>query len=377
MPGHFLFTVTKISPDGRTSRAFGLNDGGVVVGDVDGDFPWVFSPGGVGRQLQALPTSAGKGVALRVNNAGAIVGQCDAIVFDNAFNPASTTQGTRAVLWANAATAPKDLGTLLPTPPLGFPANTFFGSSRANDINNAGHIVGDSEVAPGLEHPFFLDGTAVGIPLAMRDLDVFVPLNLRPVFLPRPGSASALNDNGDIALDAAIDDATGIVAQAFLLNNILGPAIPFITLLQALPSGLGPTLRHSVTADLNINKDVVGASFDGAHPAVVPPLNPRATFFRIPPPAATVPIPVICRALGINDAGAIVGSIGSPTAIVSTSNERGFLIDPAHGGFHADLSLGTPGFTILRATGINNNGQISAIAFDQNQQIEVGVLLTP
>lgn len=73
-------TVTRIAPVGRSSAAWGLNDSGVVVGEVDGTSPWMFSPPGRGIQLQTLPTGGGVGRASRINNNGAIVGDVPAPV---------------------------------------------------------------------------------------------------------------------------------------------------------------------------------------------------------------------------------------------------------------------------------------------------------
>jgi probable HAF family extracellular repeat protein len=367
------FTVTRIAPVGTPSKAFDLNDSAVVVGEVQGAFPWVFTPPGPGSQLQTF--AGGTGRAWAINNNGDIVGFCEKEVFDNIQDPSSKSTGTRAVLWAQGSGAPHDLGTLIPAPSPPFPLNSFIGSSSARDINDHGRIVGESDVAIGMVHAFLVEGSTLPFFFPI-DLDAFVPLAMRPVGVPiAPSSGNGINNNGEIAMTAAVDAPPhSFVARAFIIKGF--PLSTSVTAFQPLPNPQGGVLANGVATSLNATPQVIGTSFDGPHPNLVAPTNWHATFFRDPPPAATLPA-VIARPLAINDSGATVGSAGNPSAIAATSSERGFLLDPSAPGFLVDLTSQTPGFTVLRATGINKYGQISAIAFDMNAGIEVGVLLTP
>ncbi len=56
---------------------------------------------------------------------------------------------------------------------------------------------------------------------------------------------------------------------------------------------------------------------------------------------------------GINDAGTIVGSIYTPTA-----SSRAFVYDAAHGVRDLNALTSAPGFTLMTATAVNDNGWI-------------------
>ncbi|PAZ11145.1 hypothetical protein CLM62_36910 [Streptomyces sp. SA15] len=141
------------------SEANGINNAGVVVGQDDTVFPFVWRPAqpngptGTPTRLPILPTGSGPSTAtaFAINNNDQIVGFSDAL-------DANGTPVERAVLWT--AGAVQDLGTLIPDP-----ANpgSFLGSSRAIDINDVGQIVGKSDTALGVEHAFLPAQTPAAI----------------------------------------------------------------------------------------------------------------------------------------------------------------------------------------------------------------------
>src|SRR6266705_1030704 len=142
--------IPSFAPPGLflgNSSALAINDQGIIVGLSDSpsgvEHAFVFDPAiGVMRDLGSLipftmlPGTPDPSRARGINNRGDIVGEAAAV--DGGGNLV-----TRAFLLPVGALLMQDLGTLLPDP-----ANPglFLGDSTAFAINDAGTIVGDSDV---------------------------------------------------------------------------------------------------------------------------------------------------------------------------------------------------------------------------------------
>ena len=140
---------------GPVSDGSGLNDAGQVVGrtstDPTGDRSYAFLySGGVMKNLGTLPSDLGS-TAFRVNNSGQVVGLSE---HNGSQNPFIYSPFYRGFLYSNGVM--QDLSALLGGVP-----------SRANDINDAGQVVGSFNFAPfdcGGGHAFLYSGGT------MRDL---------------------------------------------------------------------------------------------------------------------------------------------------------------------------------------------------------------
>lgn len=150
------------------SNAYGLNDGGTIVGTAytpGGMRGFRLSQGGVAQELADLPGGYSESSAIAVNNAGVAVGSSYST--RSGFNPVAT-------LWAPGQGA-MELGDL--------PGGLYF--SEANAINNAGQVVGVGYDSNG-DHAF--KWTATGGMVALDNL----PGSVR-------NQAFAINDAGWIA----------------------------------------------------------------------------------------------------------------------------------------------------------------------------------
>lgn len=140
-----------------------------------------------------IPASARTGAANAVNNAGVAVGAYELSEYTGAF---------AAAMWQNGALI--DLGNL------GGPAPY----AVAEDINNAGHVVGTSLSPSGLAGFLYFDGR-------MYDL--------RDLLLAGPGSlqitaALAINDHGQIAAAALVNGQQTAVLLSPIVPNVPAPA---------------------------------------------------------------------------------------------------------------------------------------------------------
>lgn len=352
-----MATVTTLvaAPVVGISEANGLNDAGVVVGQEDTVFPFVWVPAqangttGTPTRLPTLPTGGAPGgaTALAVNDNGDVVGASETL-------DANGTQVTHAVLWSGGVA--QDLGTLVPDP--GNPG-FFLGSSRAIDIDNTGRIVGASDTVFGVEHAFLRD-PATG---AMRDLFSLVSSGVSPG-VPDPSRAMSINDNGDIVgVAAALDSGGNLVERAFLLPAGGQFMIDMGTLVPD-PANPGGFLGNSGAFGINDNGVIIGTADAGQGPGGMQ-LTGAARFFNGAPPTAL--LPVHSDGLGIGPHDHVVGSFDHPA--------KGFVLHATTGPVDLTRLAATAGMTILRGTGVNAAGQITALA--QTGGLTVGVLITP
>jgi probable HAF family extracellular repeat protein len=337
------------------SEANGLNNAGVVVGQEDTVFPFVWHPvqpngnTGTPTQLPILPTGSapGSATAFSINSNGDIVGFSEAL-------DANGTLVERAVLWSGGAV--RDLGTLIPDI---FNPGSFLGSSRAIDINDAGQIVGKSETAFGSEHAFLFD-PAVGF---MRDLGSLIPLSMVPA-TPDPSRATSININGDIVgVATALDPSRNPVERAFLLPAGSLFMVDLGTLMPD-PANPGGFLNNSGAFGINDSGMIIGTSDAGTDPSGNP-LTGAAQFFNGSPPTAM--LPVHSDGYDVGPRQHVVGSFDLPT--------KGFMFHSTTGMVDLTSFASTPGMTITLGTGVNGLGQITAQADVGGST--VGVLITP
>ena len=173
---------------GDTSRAFGINDAGQIVGKSDttgqaAEHATLWN----GTAITDLGTGSLSGInseAKAINNAGQIVG--DSWTGD--------LVNLHAVLWNGAAIT--ELASLGGT------------DSAAVDINNVGQIAGWSKIADGSQHATLWDGDAI------IDLNNFLPKDLADAGWLLIQS-NGINDNGVIVGYASNgpDPATAIYAS--------------------------------------------------------------------------------------------------------------------------------------------------------------------
>jgi probable HAF family extracellular repeat protein len=349
-----LMTVTIVgnAPVTGISEAWGINDQGMVVGEEDTVFPFVWRPNapngttGISTRLAMLPHPVqSTGVATAINNAGDVVGSCETV-------DAMGTTVRRAVLWSGGTGPAIELGTLIPNL---LAPGTFLGESRALDINDSGQVVGVSDTITGSAHAFLFD-PSVGI---MRDLGALVPLSMLPG-TPDPSEALAINANGDIVGWAtAVDAQGGLVKRAFLFSR----GALFMTDLGTLtpdPAVPGAFLGESSAIAINTSGVIVG---DSDAPAG-PPARTGAFFAAGAAPAGI--FPALMTVLDVNDNGLVVGSLGDPP-------NQAFRFSPTSGVI--DLSNVLSGHTIVRAVAINAAGQVAAVA--NNGTDNLAVLITP
>ena len=225
-------------PNGTANQ---INDSGQIAGAAEtGAFdkscplpqllqfkPVVWQSG----KVQELPTVGGDvdGVAFAINDQGQVVGSTGACA---AFNPVILVNlaPAHAVLWKNGvATDLKSLGGA-------------FGNVALN-INNLGHVVGQSDLAGDNSFDAFLWTRETG----MRDLSTL------------PGDAVsaglAINDSDEVvgvSLDAKFNP------RAFHWQN--GAMTDLNSLIRENPAGLSLALACSI----NARGEIIGVAFDGS-----------------------------------------------------------------------------------------------------------------
>jgi probable HAF family extracellular repeat protein len=284
---------------GPVSDALGLGDAGQVVGRAaavpgsDNSFAFLYRDG-VMRNLGTLPSDLSS-VALSVNDAGHVVGLSEHNSTPNPF--AGYTPFYRGFLYRDGVM--QDLSALLGGAP-----------SRANDINDAGQVVGSFNFSPfvcGSSHAF-LYGNGV-----MRDLG---KLPGKPC-----SEGIAINDLGwVVGLSAASDWSS---PRLFLYNGG-GP--------QDL-GGLGPHLGGRPW-DINNAGQIVG-SFSVTQHLTYAFLYSEG---RLTDLNTLVPANLgweLRAAVGINDAGQIVctgyrpGTLDAPHAFLLTPTGPGLVTERA------------------------------------------------
>jgi probable HAF family extracellular repeat protein len=365
-----MYTVTDLAPTAVTgiSDAWAINASGMVAGQMDTavGFAWTpNTPNDVNGTLQQLPTlmppAAGlpsECAAFGINTAGDILGSCETV-------DAGGTTVTRAFLFR--AGAMSDLGTFVPDPSNpGF----FLGNSEARGINDAGQIVGKADDTNGVEHGFFLD---LSVSPTMRNLFSLVP----PIMLPGPADpsvANAINNSGMVVGTAsAADAASNIVERAFSWD----PATATMTDLGTLvpdPANPGKFLGESSAEAVNNAGQIFGDS------ETVPPgvgSIRMATGFGATPVLMAGPSPGSGTGINDNPAGAeMVGwfqsGVGASGPVTS-----GLYVSNAAGVVDLNSQLATPNWTIQKATGINDKGQICGIGTHATLGANRAILLTP
>lgn len=162
---------------GKSSRAYDINDAGVVVGSADvdsstGSHPMIYENNRM-REIPSITGGSTPGIAHAINNRGQVVGE------------SSNGTATRPFLYENGAT--RDLGTL--------------GADEgvATDINEAGVVVGYSSIPyttyRSIHHAFVYQDSAL------------VDLNSYNPYPNGSSDAVAINENGQILL--RMEDADG------------------------------------------------------------------------------------------------------------------------------------------------------------------------
>jgi probable HAF family extracellular repeat protein len=314
-----------------------------------------------------------------------------------------------------AAYALTDLGTL-----------GGVGSTEANDINDAGQVVGQS-VTAGLQDRAFLwtDGqmadlgtlptgsTSKGIGLnnAGQVVGYAAASGTNHAFLWENGVMTDLAPGPQWSSANAINDS-GQVAGTYNLNH------PFIWqdgLLTDL-GGFNSTNAFGYALDINNNGQVVGSSYSGV---ITDGLAQHAFLWEngVMTNLGVLPGMEDSRALGINNLGEVVGfssifdpetleepsrsfffsdgvmtdlNVPGPGSAAEDINDSGQVVGwmMAGGGQHAyiyedgvvtDLNTLIPsgsGLTLIVAKGINNAGQIVGKAFDTSNRAHA-FLLTP
>lgn len=113
-------------PDFNATFAYGINDNGLIAGGQAGYYhpPVIWTNIG---GMDVLPNPYYYGIAFALNNNRVIVGQSGG--------------EPQATIWTGSQHAMTVLG-MLPCPPS--PSHCYFPSSRANAVNNRGHVVGTS-----------------------------------------------------------------------------------------------------------------------------------------------------------------------------------------------------------------------------------------
>ena len=222
---------------GTTSEARGINDLGQVVGFSDtGDgtrraFGWTSGP------LTGLGTLGGsscatcESLAYAINNSGQIVGESDALLplFKLAARHAFLIPTTSEIVLESL----HDVGTLGGT-------LCFTCRSAAYDINESGHIVGESEIvlASSFTHAFlYRDGV-------MQDLNDLLPDTARALWVLT--DARGINDLGQVV-------GTGLFEGRMRAYLLTPPAQLLVTNVQELLPILNfesPGLRESLEMKL-------------------------------------------------------------------------------------------------------------------------------
>lgn len=305
------YTVTDLgTAGGDTSSANAINDQGVIVGtsdNKDGAKRPVVYSGGKMTDLGAPPGH--QGTATAVNNQGQAVG-----------NWTGTGGQSRVFLHSGGTT--KDLGT--------------FGADRstASGINDAGLIVGTvSGPSTGI-HGFTYDGSKV------------TPITSGPL---QTSSAHAVNNAGQVVGEfaSAGSGSQGYVSDRGKLTEL--PAAARGTVVPAAISNVGQVVGQEL-----LPAGTAPYSYKDGKPEMLGTLGGTDG-----------------KALGVNDAGAVVGY-----STTKAMEQRAFL---SENGKMQDLNSLIPPeshWDLLAAKDINNKGQIVGEGINP-EGLRRGFLLTP
>jgi uncharacterized membrane protein len=333
------YTVTPLGGGFSSNRANDVGDNGTVVGRSDGRaFVWrPTSPNSTTGTFQFLPVLSGPGTsgeAFAVNSSGFAVGStagatlADTPVVWNAANVATALQTFRGVTSGGIATGINNTGVIVGRNGL----NTTDASTARWATNGTGQDLGNP-TSSNYSFAGRINNNGVFVGTAQRPRDGssagdevgYVYENGAFSYLPLPGTS--LSSNG-----LSINDSGVIVG-----NDSDGAAYWDVARNHHVLPGIVGLSRPTAARDINNGGRIVGYMNIGAGQL---------------------------RGLTWNDFSA-------------TPDYLGNLIDPSSPGY---LSSNDPGWTIIDATGVNEFGQISALALPS---ISMGggsftpVLLTP
>lgn len=262
-------------PGWTDGAAQGINDDGVVVGDVYVDDVgyrgFVWDPADGLTILGLLPgvtvEAGGESFAVGVNDLGLVVGNALAA------NDQGVAVGHHAFVW-ESATGMTDLGLLAGTDPEA-------GNSYAADANNAGQVVGWGTVELGYDRPFVWTESAGMVELPLLAGHVW-------------GKAHAINDSGQIVGESVGYLGDGSAEwRAVLWEG--GSVVDLGTL-----AGAEPYMNRA--NDINASGWIVGRS---SNAAVL--WHPTEGIVELPMPAGGGYDASVANA--INDSGQIVGGV--------------------------------------------------------------------
>lgn len=273
--------VTELGTLGGTSAALDVNNAGLIVGfssraDGSARIAVEFAENGDVEGLPDLGGSEGC-EALAVASTGTIAGAC--------YAAGVLPPSRRAVTW-DAARAVRDLGPVRPGQPA--PADVV-----PEDINRHGVIVGSVQFESpreGRTYAWVYDPAS-----GFKEL----PASENA----RATRAIAINDAGDIVGSAALIEAGSpdrMIAVRWTAGDHVFTALP-------LPSGCVPPLPGRVraeAADINDKGVIVGHC---GSVALIWRAAAEPAAFLPPPPRQPLDTDVGALALGINDAGEVIG----------------------------------------------------------------------
>jgi len=334
------YTITDLGTlGGAQSRAFGIDNCGGVVGDSwpagsGTNHPFFWSNG----QSTDLGTfGGGSGTASALNGFGFAVG-----------NASTATGEVHAFLWhddnGNGVSDPgelKDLGAL--------PGGAF---AAAFDINDAGQVVGQSEIGPLVDRGFVWDKTA-----GMQAVPASGALT--------PTAAYGINNAGQIVGTATTSGGS----HAYLLSGGVGGA------LTDLGTFGGP---NSFAFEVNEAGQVVGYATFASNTAD----KPFHPFLYSASTGAKLDLGTLggthAIAYDINAAAQVVGY-----SELANGDEHAFLWHDDNGNGQSDPGemkdlntlTTTPGWTLQEARSINDGGQIVGYGIKSGQTH--AFLLTP
>ena len=300
-------TITILGTLGGASSAQAVNDNGAIAG-------YSTTAGGIAHAVvwsNGQILDLGPGQATDINGSGTVVG----------FN------GTRALLWAprlgGGYETPVDLGTL------GGP------SSRAEAINDAGQVTGESVVVTtGDYHAYLRSGSLMS--------------DIHPATGPLAGGTSyafGMNGAGNV-----VGQWNGVTTQSFLWTPAGG--------MQLLPT-LGGT--QGVALDMNDNGQVVGWSDPAPGQQLEAYIYETGTMRRLGTLGAAGSV-----ALAINRQGVVVGRATTTrrTAHAFYWTASGGMKDPglpSGSSFGQALDVNAGGVIVGEVT--QGNGQLRAIVW--------------
>lgn len=308
-----------------------VNNHGHVTGfvrDLDLGRTDAFVDRGAGPEL--LPSPSGRRTrAFAINDAGDVVG--DGQVEDNGVFP------TRALVWRGEQVF--ELGTLT--------LGSRFATSSAFDVDESGRAVGLASV-PALPPDFFSrQHAALFTGGAATDLDL--PEELESTL------AAGINASGVVVGGTtAVDGSNGVAFRVQV-------GLP----VQRL--GAPPGFTSSFAQDVNDDGRIVGSASGPDVPTQAVTWDGE---WHLLGSLGGIVGDIASAAAAINAAGDVVGS-----AYTMDGEEHGVIWRGGGGLFDLNNLLDTPGWEIIRATGINDVGQIVGEAkLDGSIR---GVLLTP